>query len=64
MASDLDGKIKVGKVNADEFRDIAKANNIEGFPTIKFFGAGIKSIDTSINYDGTRTSKEMTEWAI
>lgn len=37
MANDLDGKIKVGKINADEYRDISKANGVEGFPTIKFF---------------------------
>ena len=42
LAKDYAGKIKVGKLNADEHADIASRFKIMGIPTIIFFKDGQK----------------------
>ena len=40
VASDLRGKVKVGKVNVDENPDTARQFNIRSIPTVMLFNAG------------------------
>ena len=54
MAGEIDGKIKTGKIDAEEFREVGKAHGVKGFPHIKFYPVGEKSIETAIEYEGTR----------
>lgn len=36
---------------------------MSGYPTLKFFPAGKKSIDSAVTYEGGRSSAAMAEWA-
>ncbi|OKL61471.1 Protein disulfide-isomerase tigA [Talaromyces atroroseus] len=50
-------KIQIAKVDADEHRDLGKAYNIQGFPTIKYFdGKSSKAQE----YDGGRDIEALT----
>lgn len=70
-ASELKGKVKVwffislqktnlfnqlGALDATANTMMANRFGIRGFPTIKFFGAGEKSVEDAIDYDGGRTT--------
>ena len=46
-ATQLKGKVKLGAVDATEHKVLASKFGIQGFPTIKFFGAGKKDWDSS-----------------
>ena len=37
---------------------------IRGFPTIKYFGAGPKSMEDATDYDGGRTGSDIVAWAL
>lgn len=62
-ASQLKGKIKLGALDATVNTVIANRFNIRGYPTIKYFGPGEKSIDDAVDYDGGRTSGDIVQWA-
>jgi protein disulfide-isomerase A6 len=51
-ATQLKGKVKLGAIDATEHRVLASRFGIQGFPTIKFFGAGKKDWDSSEEYTG------------
>ena len=36
---------------------------VRGYPTIKFFPAGKKSMDSAEDYDGGRTASDIIAWA-
>jgi thioredoxin 1 len=44
IAKDLDGKVKVGKVNVDEAQELAAKFNIMSIPTLLIFKGG-KAVD-------------------
>ena len=49
VAGDLDGKVRVMKINADENRDLAQKFAVKGLPTMILFKAG-GEIDRLIGY--------------
>lgn len=63
-ASELKGKVKLGALDATVHTVTANKFNIRGFPTIKFFPAGKKSMSDAQEYDGGRTSSDIVQWAM
>ena len=59
MANEIEGKVKTGKIDAEEFRDVGKAHGVKGFPHIIFYPVGPKSNETSIVFEGTRNKESM-----
>lgn len=47
----------VTKINCDEEKEIAEQNNIEGYPTIKYFPTGMDG--DSIDYEGSRNYESL-----
>ncbi|KAI1724281.1 thioredoxin domain-containing protein [Ditylenchus destructor] len=62
-ASELKGKVKLGAVDATVHTMLANKFNVRGFPTIKFFGAGEKTDNSAVDYDGGRTTNDIVQWA-
>lgn len=62
-ASELKGKIKLGALDATVHTVMANRFNIRGFPTIKYFGGGEKTISDAVDYDGGRTTSDIVQWA-
>ncbi|XP_066247217.1 protein disulfide-isomerase A6 homolog [Euwallacea similis] len=61
-ATELKGKVKLGALDATVHKEKASLYQIQGYPTIKFFGSGLKS--SAEEYDGGRTSSEIVQWAL
>lgn len=59
-ATALKGIAKVGAVNADEHQSLGSKYGIQGFPTIKIFGADSKPED----YNGSRTAAGIVNAAL
>lgn len=57
LASDNDGKIKIGKVDVDESGEIALSYGVRGIPTIIFFKNG-KEVDKVV---GLKTKSEFQD---
>jgi protein disulfide-isomerase A6 len=62
-ASELKGKVRLGALDATVHTVTAGKFNIRGFPTIKFFGAGEKTVNDAAEYDGGRTTSDIVTWA-
>lgn len=56
-ASELKGKVALGKVDATEEKDLASKYNVKGFPTLVWFEEGKQT-----EYDGGRTTETIVEW--
>ena len=61
-AGELKGKVKLGAVDATVHQGLAGQYGVRGYPTIKFFPAGIKG--EAQEYDGGRTSDDIVKWAL
>lgn len=61
LAKALKGIIKVGSVNADEYKELGGQYGVRGFPTIKIFGANKRSPS---DYNGQRTANAIAEAAL
>jgi protein disulfide-isomerase A6 len=61
-AKELKGKVKVGAVDATVHTSLASEYGIKGYPTIKFFPAGIKSSSSAQDYEGGRTASDIITW--
>lgn len=61
-ATELKGKVKLGAVDATVHASLAQKYGVNGYPTIKYFGAGSKTGPT--DYDGGRTSSDIVQWAL
>lgn len=59
FAKAVEGTIRVGAINADEHKEISSRFGISGFPTIKFWKAGKKTIDDQEDYKGPRDAKSI-----
>jgi len=59
-ADELDGVVNIGAVDADKHRDIGGKYGVQGFPTIKIFGANKNSPK---DYRGGRDSTAIVEEA-
>jgi len=60
-AKALKGIVKVGALDMTTDQNVGAPYNIQGFPTIKFFGDNKKS---PLDYNSGRTAKEITNFAI
>jgi len=57
-AKALKGVVKMGAVNADEHRSLGSQFGVQGFPTIKIFGANKKKPE---DYNGQRTAQGFVD---
>jgi protein disulfide-isomerase A6 len=62
-ASELKGRVKLGALDATVHTVMAGKYNVRGYPTIKFFPAGKKDMNSAEEYDGGRTSGDIVKWA-
>lgn len=53
--------MKVGAVNADEYKELGGKYGVRGFPTIKIFGADKQKPES---YEGPRTADGLTNAAV
>ncbi|CAI0460301.1 unnamed protein product [Linum tenue] len=60
-ASNLKGKVKLGHVDCDSEKSFMSRFNIQGFPTIKVFGA---DKDSPMPYEGARTASAIESFAL
>lgn len=60
-ANALKGIVEVGAVNADKFKDLARRYNVQGLPTIYFFGANKQRPS---DYNGIRIAEKIVESAL
>lgn len=63
MATELKGKIKVGKVDATVEKKVAERFKVSGYPTIKFFPKNSKNDDSAVDYSGAREKSAMVSYA-
>jgi len=63
-ATELKGKVKVATLDATVHTVMAGRFGIRGFPSIKMFPAGKKSMDEVVDFDGGRTSGDIVNWAL
>uniref|UniRef100_A0A914D9W4 protein disulfide-isomerase n=1 Tax=Acrobeloides nanus TaxID=290746 RepID=A0A914D9W4_9BILA len=63
-ATELKGKIKLGALDATVHSVTASKFNVRGYPSIKYFGPGEKSVEDAVDYDGGRTSGDIVQWAL
>merc|ERR1719400_2466262 len=61
-AKQLKGKVKLGTVDATVYQELAQEYGVRGYPTIKYFPAGLKG--SAEVYDGGRTSDDIVAWAM
>lgn len=61
MKMTANGKVKATMINCDEHPDIAQANEVQGFPTIRFYPKGPAEGDHT-EYQGGRTAQEMAQF--
>mmetsp|Transcript_48268 Transcript_48268/g.114409 ORF Transcript_48268/g.114409 Transcript_48268/m.114409 type:complete len:430 (+) Transcript_48268:3-1292(+) len=61
LAGAIAPSIKVGQVNADEHKELGGQYQVQGFPTIKFFGANKKK---PVDYQGQRTAAAIAQHAL
>lgn len=61
-AKGLEGKVKLGAVDATVHTGIGNRYQIKGYPTIKYFAAGVKS--SPVDYDGGRTASDIVAWGL
>ena len=57
----MKGIVKVGAVDMDADREAGAAYNIQGFPTIKFFGSNKNSPQS---YEGGRDEKSIIDYNV
>jgi protein disulfide-isomerase A6 len=60
-AKALKGVVKVGAVDMTTDQQVGSPYNVQGFPTLKFFGESKRSPQ---DYNGGRTAKDIAEFAI
>eukprot|EP00922_Rhytidocystis_sp_ex-Travisia-forbesii_P066217 GHVS01098301.1.p1 GENE.GHVS01098301.1~~GHVS01098301.1.p1 ORF type:complete len:464 (-),score=101.76 GHVS01098301.1:330-1721(-) len=63
LAKEVKGKVVVAKVDATKETVLSKKFGVQGFPSLKMFPAGEKSVQTAIPYDGPRGANELISFA-
>ena len=64
VATELKGKVKVGAVDATVHTVTAGRYQIQGYPTIKVFAAGVKDSHSVENYEGPRSASDIIQFAL
>lgn len=60
--NNLDNKIKILSLNCDDYPELAKKHNINGFPTIKFLPQGLSNTLNNIEYNGDRSMESLNQF--
>ena len=60
-ASDLEGKFKMGKLDATTDKQTGQKYDVKGFPSIKYFGA---DKGTPEDYNGGRTKSDLVTFGL
>eukprot|EP01132_Coremiostelium_polycephalum_P010054 gene10054-12323_t len=71
-ATNLKGLVKIGAINCDDEKELCGHYEIQGFPTIKFFGSDVvpnpkqKNSFHKVpeNYNGGRTASDIAKFAV
>jgi len=63
-ANKLKGEVKVGKIDATTQTRLAQQFGISGYPSIKMFPPGKKSMSNMEDYGGTRDASSIVSWAL
>src|SRR5512137_2164055 len=63
IASEIKGKVKVGKMDIDKHQAVAQKYNIRSIPTLLVFKGG-KVVDTVIGADKTRILESVKKAAV
>jgi protein disulfide-isomerase A6 len=63
-AARLKGEVKVAKVDATTSPKVAQQFGVSGYPTIKMFPPGKKSMGNVEDYGGSRDGTSITSWAL
>ena len=61
ISEQYEGKIKVGKINADENHELLKRYNVTGFPTILIVDNGGQVVDYHVGMDSKKSIEEKIE---
>lgn len=63
-ASELKGKVKLGALDATVHTVMAGRFQVQGYPTIKVFRAGVKDFNSAEDYQGGRTASDIVAYAL
>lgn len=63
-ATELKGKVKVGAVDATVHTVTASRYQVQGYPTIKVFAAGVKDSHSVEDYQGPRSASDIVQFAL
>ncbi|KAG5493954.1 hypothetical protein JKF63_01786 [Porcisia hertigi] len=55
----MKGTIRVGAIDADKYSNIGQQFGVRGFPTIKYWRSGTKSVSSAQDYNGQRTAAAL-----
>lgn len=64
VATALQGKVKVGKVDATVHTGLAHRFGVQGFPTLQLFPAGKKLTSSAVPYNGPRDEGDLVNFAL
>jgi len=62
-ANQLNGRVKLGKIDCDVYADMKDRYKIEGFPSIQVFPYGEKTDKNHEDYDGPRETDDIVRYA-
>eukprot|EP00111_Clytia_hemisphaerica_P000059 TCONS_00000140-protein len=63
-AAELKGKVKLGALDATAHPNMAQRFQVQGYPTIKYFRAGVKDFNSAQDFQGGRTASDIIAFAL
>lgn len=64
FAEAVKGTMRVGAINADQYSNVGQQYGVRGFPTIKYWKMGTKSIASPLDYQGQRTAAALQSFMV